>query len=110
MLGSIAFVLVVVALRFLRDFVSESQTCDEVEACSRSLVQFAGVFALGVVGAFVFCCGLGYWLFFLYGVLAGGVLIVVVSLVIVWFVGSSNGVCDHVADCLLGRFIYAKAA
>ena len=106
MLGSIALVLVVVALRLLGDFVSESEACDEVEACSRTLVQFAGVFALGVVGAFVFCCGLGCWLCFFYGVLDGGVLFVVVGIVIVWFVGSSDGFCHHVADGVLGRFIY----
>ena len=75
MLGSIVLVLVVVALRLLGAFVSESQTCDEVEACSRTLVQSAGVFALGVVGVFIFCCGLGCWLCFFYGVLDGGCLL-----------------------------------
>ena len=40
MLGSIALVLVVVALRLLGAFVSESEAGDEVEACLCAGVKF----------------------------------------------------------------------
>ena len=79
----------------------------------RILVQFAGVFDFGIAGGFIFCCALGFWLLFLYGVLDGGIVRLALSLVIVcivWLVGSSNGLCDHVADCFLGWLVYAQAA